>query len=150
MLTGKKKLKVVLDTNVYISALLFSGIPETIIELARDGDFELIISPDILFETGRILQEKFKFSKQEALYALSEIRRIATIVYPKTRITHIKDDPTDNRILECASEGSADYLVTGDKKHLRKLEKFQSCTILLPAEFIKKDFHKELYNENNF
>lgn len=131
------KFSVVFDTNIYISALLFGGIPEELFELARDDKIELTVSSAILLELGRILQDKFHFKRQEILYALHEIRRIATVVVPKTKIDAIKNDPSDNRILECALTGQANYIVTGDKKHLRSLNQFRNIKILLPAEFIK-------------
>ena len=132
------KNKVVLDTNIYISAIVFSGICEGIIDRAREGYFELLVSPLILLELGRVLQAKFSFSKREALYAISEIRRIAKIIIPKTIINAVKEDDADNRVLECAIEGGADYLVTGDRKHLRVLNSYKGVGILLPSEFIKK------------
>ena len=132
------KNKVVLDTNIYISAIVFSGICEEIIDRAREGYFELLVSPLILLELGRVLQAKFSFSKREALYAISEIRRIAKIIIPKTIINAVKEDDADNRVLECAIEGGADYLVTGDRKHLRVLNSYKGVGILLPSEFIKK------------
>ncbi len=138
MASGKNKLKIVLDTNVYVSALLFSGIPDGILELVRESRLELLVSSSILLELGRILRNKFKFPRREVLYALSEIRRIATVVAPKTKVNIVKDDDADNRILECAVDGQADYIITGDKKHLRPLSKYREIKILLPSEFIKE------------
>lgn len=137
MISGKSKPKIVLDTNVYISALLFSGIPEEIMEFVRDGQLELLVSPSILLELSRVLSDKFNFKRIEILYALSEIRRIATIILPDSRVNEIKNDDSDNRILECAIDGQANYIITGDKKHLRPLQKYKSIIILLPSEFIK-------------
>lgn len=138
MTSGKNRPKIVLDTNVYVSALLFSGIPEEIIDLVRDSRLELLVSPSILLELGRILREKFDFPRKEIIYALQEIRRIAVVVAPKNRINLIKNDDADNRILECAVEGRADYIVTGDKKHLRSIHHYRGIKILLPSEFIKE------------
>lgn len=131
------KNRVVLDTNIYISALVFSGICEEIIECAREGYFELLISPPILLELGTVLQDKFGFTKREALYAISEIKRIAEIIVPKIIIKAIKEDDADNRVLECAVDGAADYVVSGDKKHLCSLKEYKGIKIILPSEFIK-------------
>lgn len=133
-----KPLKIVLDTNVYISALLFSGIPDEILEMAREKEIEIYASPIILLEIGQVLQKKFSFPRKTILNILKEIKRIAKIIQPKEKIDFIKADPADNRILECALAAKADYIVSGDKKHLRKLEKFQNIPIVLPVEFIKK------------
>jgi len=137
MVSERNKLKIVLDTNVYVSALIFSGIPDEIIDLVREDRLELLVSPSILLELGRILREKFNFPRKEVFYALSEIRRIATVVTPNKKVNIVKDDDADNRVLECAIEGRAHYIITGDKKHLRSLGKCQDINILLPSEFIK-------------
>lgn len=133
-----KPLKIVLDTNVYISALLFSGIPDEILEMAREKEIEIYASPIILLEIGQVLQKKFSFPRKTILNILKEIKRIAKIIQPKEKIDFIKADPADNRVLECALAAKADYIVSGDKKHLRKIEKFQNIPIVLPVEFIKK------------
>ena len=138
MPSAKKAFKAVLDTNVYISALIFSGVPEEIIDLAREGYFALLVSPPILLELGRVLQDKFEFTQRETLYAVSEISRISKVIIPQTIINVVKEDTADNRVLECAVEGGADYIVTGDKKHLRVLNSYQGVQILLPSEFIKR------------
>jgi putative PIN family toxin of toxin-antitoxin system len=137
MVLENPKARIVLDTNIYISALLFSGIPEEILDLAREGKYELIISPSILLELGKILQAKFNFSKKEILFAFSEIKRISKLVIPCSKIDIIKDDPMDNHIIECAVDSGAQYIVTGDKKHLRSLASYRNIKILLPSEFIK-------------
>ena len=138
MTSEKNKLKVVLDTNVYISALLFSGVPEEIIGLARAGRIGLLVSPTIMLELGRILQDKFGFSRRETLYAVSGVRRIARIIVPKIKLDIVDKDESDNRILECAEAGGADYIITGDKKHLRPLARYKNIIIRTPSEFIKE------------
>jgi putative PIN family toxin of toxin-antitoxin system len=133
----KRKAKVVLDTNVFISALLFGGIPEEVIELVREKKIVLCTSNSILFELARILQVKFKFSRDAVLDVIFELKRIAKVVEPKNKLNIIKIDPSDNYVLECTVEAEADYIVTGDKKHLRALKKYKDIVILLPSEFIK-------------
>jgi putative PIN family toxin of toxin-antitoxin system len=137
MISGVHKLKVVLDTNVYISALLFGGVPEEIIELVRDGEIRLFVSAGILLELARVLEEKFKFPKRVILNVIAEIKRISSVVYPNEKIDAVKNDPMDNQILECAVAAQADILITGDKKHLRPLNRFRGIDIRLPGEFIK-------------
>jgi putative PIN family toxin of toxin-antitoxin system len=134
----KRKAKVVLDTNVFISALLFGGIPEEVIELVRDGGIILLTSNAILFESARVLQEKFKFPREVIFDLVSEIKRIAQMVEPKIKLNVIKFDPSDNPVLECAVEAKADYIVTGDKKHLRSLKKYNHIIIRLASEFMRE------------
>jgi putative PIN family toxin of toxin-antitoxin system len=130
--------KVVPDTNVYISALLCGGVPFQIIELAREKKIMMLTSSDILFELASVLQVKFKYPRKMALDVISEIKRLSGVVFTKTQIDAIKKDSTDNKILECAFDGKADYIVTGDKKHIRPLNQYRGIRILLPQEFIKE------------
>ena len=138
MVSAKNKLKVVLDTNVFISAILFGGIPQQIMESARNGEIELLTSSSILFELASILQGKFKFSRTIALDVISEIKRTSSVIFTKTKLSVIEKDHSDNMILECAVDGFADYIVSGDKKHLRPLNSFKGIKIRLPQEFIKE------------
>lgn len=137
MALGKNKFKIVLDTNVYISALLFGGVPEEIMEMVRNKEVVLYASPAILLELARILNEKFRFNKKMTIDVVSEIKRIGNIVYPKMKLDVIVNDSDDNVILECGVECRAHYIVTGDKKHLRPIKEYKGIKIVLPAEFIK-------------
>lgn len=138
MTLERNRLTIVLDTNIYLSALLFGGVPAEIIELARKKKINLAVSSPILLELARILQIKFHFQRKTILDVITEIKRISTVVFPQIKIDRIKEDPADNRILECAVSCQASYIVTGDKKHLRKLNSFQGILIRLPQEFIKE------------
>jgi len=69
---------------------------------------------------------------------IAEIKRIAEVIFPEININKIKEDTADNKILECAAACKADYIVTGDKKHIRQLNNFQGISIRLPQEFIKE------------
>lgn len=128
---------VVLDTNIYLSALIFQGgVTDQIIRLARLGRFECAVSPDILTEFKRILTKKFKFSEKEADEMVDRILAFAKLVYPRYRFTTIKKFDADNRILECAEEAMADYLVIGDKRHILPLKRFRDIQIISPRDFL--------------
>lgn len=132
--------KVVLDTNILISALaLFSESADQIIELARRGEIELYISKPILIEFKRVLTVKFRYSEHEANERLASIIRVATLVNPSERFSAIQNDESDNRILECAFAAKANFIVSGDK-HLKTLREFKSIKILPPSEFIRDYF----------
>ena len=128
--------KVVLDTNVFVSGLAFSGKPREILELAWKGEIEVYISPFILEELGDCLKEDFGWSKDEIMGVMRRIRTKTILVHPKTPISVIKEKKDDNRILECAIEGKVDYIISGDKRHLLPLRKYQGIWILSPAEFL--------------
>ena len=132
--------KVVLDTNVLISAILFGGFPRKCLELAIEGEIELYISKEIIREVEGVLsREKFNIAEENLRYIISSLDSIAEFVNPKNKLDIIKKDPQDNKILECAIESEADFIISGDT-HLLELSEFQKIKILETADFIKKYF----------
>lgn len=129
--------KLVLDTNVLISALHFGGRPREVLDLARHGQVELVLSDFILGETEKILRDKLHWEDRMLSLTLSRLRQTATVVEPRHKITIIKAKDADNRILECAVAGGADCLISGDKKHILPLKEYQRIRILSPADFLK-------------
>ena len=125
-----------LDTNVLISAVLFGGKPAEILELAAKEEISLVISPEILAEMSKVLNKKFNWPETNILKEIKAITSISIIVVPKTKIHKISDH-SDNRILECAVEGQANYIVTGDKKNLLPLKEFKNIPIITPNNFLK-------------
>ena len=140
MITGKKnpEVKVVLDTNVYISAILFGRKPEEIRKLSQEGKIELLVSEAIIAEVAGVLRKKFDWESWQISQVIDEIREIAILVIPHQTLSVIKEDKDDNRALECAVEGKAHYIISGDKRHLLSLKEYQGIRILSPAEFLRK------------
>ena len=138
MSTAKKNqnVKVVLDTNVYISAILFAGKPERIRKLSKEGKIEVFISEVVIAEIAEVLRRIFDWENWRISQTIDEIREIATLVTPRRTLSIIKEDEDDNRILECAAEGKVQYVVSGDK-HLLFLEKYEGIEILSPAQFLR-------------
>lgn len=132
-----KKPKVVIDTNVFISGLNFAGNPSEVLKLFIKGEMEVYISPFILEELERILSEKFQWSKNKVQKTLNLIKRRTTLVYPEVKVSVIKEKEDDNRILECAIESEAQYIVSGDKRHLLPLKEFRGIKILSPVKFLE-------------
>jgi len=130
-------LKVVADTNIYISAILFGGKPEKIRKLARKKKIELLISEIILAEIAEILKRKFNWPDWQISQTMESFRATTTLITPRHTLKVIKKHDPDNRILECAAEGRAQYIVSGDKHHLLPLKEYQGTKILSPAEFLK-------------
>lgn len=129
-------MKVVFDTNVYVSAFLVAGSQgEEALLLARRGRFLLYSSVPILTETARILRAKFHQSDEDIKAALKLIGRTARIVRPSIEIAVLKDHP-DNRILECAVKAQADLVVTGDR-HILRLKRFEVSAIVRLADFLR-------------
>lgn len=129
--------RAVFDTNVFVSAILFGGNPRRVLELARNGQVSLVTSSAILLELAKKLHEKFEWNQDEVKDVIEGIGGFAEVVSPKTKINKIKTDTDDNRILECAKEGSADFIVSGDKKHILPLKKFGKSRIVTPAQFLE-------------
>lgn len=130
-------IKVVADTNVYISAILFGGNSEKIRKLARDGEVELFISEVILAEIAGVLKRKFNWFDWQISEVIKDIRALTTLITPISTLSVIEEDESDNRVLECAAEGQAEYIISGDVHHLQPLEEYRGIRILSPADFLK-------------
>ena len=129
-------LRVVADTNIFISALNFGGTCDEVLSLARRNRIVIFVSPPILQEIQGVLRVKFGWSASKTREALNAIRAFTRLVAPQKSIHIIKEDEPDNRILECALEARATAVVTGDG-HLRKLHRYQGIEIQSPAEFLE-------------
>lgn len=127
--------RVVLDTNVYISALMFGGLPGSLLDLALLQSFVLVISPALLDELDEKLRLKFDVSTEDTATIRAKLEINAEIVRPDIVLDVIEDDPDDNRVLECAVKGSADYIVTGDR-HLLKLGSYEAISIVTVRQFL--------------
>ena len=136
--------RVVLDTNVLLSALGFEG-KETvkIWELAQAGRIHVFVSAFILWELERNLVKKAAFTSAEARALVAGVLQVARTVAPVVAIQVIKRKDSDNRILECAVAANADVLVTGNMRDLLPLASFQGIKILKPREFMDTYFLEE-------
>jgi uncharacterized protein len=130
-------MRVVADTNVYISALMFGGLPGYFLDLGLLRLFTLLASPAILDELQDKLCAKFDVQPEDANAVRAKLESVAELITPETTLDIVKDDPDDNRVLECASEGNADYLVSGDR-HLLKLKSYRGIAIVSVRQFIDK------------
>lgn len=129
-------MKVVFDTNIFISAFVIpGGKAEQAFLQAIKGTFALYTSISILTETAKKLKEKFGWEEERIIDLLKFIREVAIIL--KTRPTlHLLKDEQDNRVLECAEEGQVDYILTGDK-HLLLLREYKNMRIVKLADFLE-------------
>ena len=125
------------DTNIYISAYNFGGVPRRFIDLAAHDAFRLDISDAIVNETLRVLRDKFRW-KEDALRGVEDdMRSYTRHVTPTETLDVIKAHPPDNRVLECAAAAKSDYLVTGDKRHILPLGRYADIKIVKPAAFLE-------------
>jgi putative PIN family toxin of toxin-antitoxin system len=111
--------RVVADTNILISALMFDGLPGVVLKLALDRRFTLVTSKPLLDELDEKLREKFGVSTQDAAAIRAKLESVALLVDPDFMLNAVPDDPDDNRVLECAVDGKAECIVSGDRHLLR-------------------------------
>ncbi len=131
---------VTLDTNVLVSGSLWSGIPLIILKLIDEEKIGFVISVDIIKEYNKVMNRKDILEKMLKfnLQINDVVQRIienASKVNPVRKIVVVKDDPDDNKIIECAVEGNADFIITQDN-HLLKLKQYKSIKIITPEEFL--------------
>lgn len=135
--------RVVVDTNVYISALVFGGIPRAVLELAEEQVFTLAVSWPIQREVERILREKFGWTDERAVATCQKIWKVSLVVTPSQgQVVTVCPDPDDNRILECALAARVNVIVSGDH-HLLDLEEFERIPIVTPRQFLDRHFSAE-------
>ena len=127
---------VVLDTNIYISATFWQGMPYRIVQLALKQEILAFISQDIFNEIRRVLERDFGRSKPEIDRAIDSFALFTHSVEPKDRVSVIKDDPDDDRILECALASGAFCIVIQDN-HLLNLKEFRGIKNLSPKQFLQ-------------
>lgn len=97
---GGARLRVVVDTNVYVSAFLHTNRPIfQIYQQAARGGYHLLTSPDIVRELGKTLREKFQIVTEERIERMKAVVKIAELIIPQTSLHVIKEDDADNRIL---------------------------------------------------
>ncbi|MBI2654515.1 putative toxin-antitoxin system toxin component, PIN family [Candidatus Woesearchaeota archaeon] len=133
------KLKVVIDTNTVISAPLSEeGNPAKIFELLLLEEITNFTSYDIVEEVTEVFNRdkiKSKLLQNKIEFIINNFKKFSKFVKPVIKLIVIKDDPEDNRILECAETANVDYIVSGDE-HLKKLKIYKNIKIVSPKEFL--------------
>lgn len=128
-------LRIVLDTNVYISAAILGRVCEEIIQTCRFSNLKVFISQDIIGELKEKLFQKFLWQDEQINVFLESILEFCEVVKADEEIHYIKDDPDDDKILECAVTSKCDFMVSGDK-HILKLKSYKSIRIVNPSDFL--------------
>jgi putative PIN family toxin of toxin-antitoxin system len=129
-------MRVVADTNVFISALMFGGLPGVFLDLALSPEFTLVASKALLDELDEKLRGKFAVSGRDALLIRARLEGKADLVSPDFELNAVPDDPDDNRVLECAVAGKADFIVSGDR-HLLRIGNYAGIAIVTVREFLE-------------
>jgi putative PIN family toxin of toxin-antitoxin system len=135
-------MRLVLDTNVVASAVLWGGVPRLLLQAGREKRVSLFTSIRLLAELTDILVRP-KFEKKLAASGLTieqivdRYTELAALVQPAAIAPTVLDDPDDDQVLPCAVSARADLIVSGDRRHLIPLGRFEGMPIILPAEALR-------------
>jgi len=123
-------LRVVLDTNVLVSAVVSDGKPRKLFMKGLENKFSIVTSDLLLAEFARVVRRsKFRTNDREIRRMTLALRSSAEVINVKTRFSVVKDDPEDDVVIETAYDGHADFIVTGDN-HLLALQRFRGIEII--------------------
>jgi len=130
-------MKVILDTNIFISGIFWKGSSNKTITNWKEGKFTLVTSLEGVSEIIKVLEDfKIKLSDDMIQEWVDLIVRNSIIIEPREKIEAVKDDPKDNIFIETAVAGNVDYIISQDN-HLLKLKEFRGIKIITPEEFNK-------------
>lgn len=124
------------DTNVYVSAIFWGGKPRHVIDLGRDGKIQIFTSEDIEKEILDKLMIKFGLNSDDAGRVMADFSTFTKPVRVSRRIHVVKDDPDDDKFIECTVECGAEFIISGDKR-LLKMKKYEGIDIMNAATFLK-------------
>ncbi len=130
-------MKVIIDTNVFISGVFWSGAPAKILQLWRKGTLQLVLSNDILEEYHRVVSEiSTKFSDIDISEIMTLLIKTAVVCDTKRFKKQVCTDPDDDMFLECAVTNQIRYIVSGDKE-LLKTSGYKNISVLKPIDFLR-------------
>jgi len=126
--------RVLLDTNVLVSAILFGGVPRSLLEHGIRGELDLVTSPALMDELEELLHRKFGFPAEAARQVRAELELLADVVRPKV-VPRVLRDRDDDEVLAAALTGDAEVIVTGDND-LLEVGSHRGVQILPPRDFL--------------
>jgi len=142
--TEKSHPRVLFDTNILISALVFGGDPARILMAALEGEFRLVTSNILIAELVDVVNKKFPLSTQDLELLKEQIYNKFDIVSP-TDSLDVLNDTDDNRVLEAAIKGECEFIVTGDRE-LLDLGRYKKIKIVSVSDFLNLSFVNKLDN----
>lgn len=131
-------IKIVLDANVFISALFWKGAPYQMVQKIIKGEILNFTSPQILQEIKEKLLIKFELPPEKVKEFLEIIVFNSKIIRPEKEVDIVRKDPKDNKIIECALGAKAPFIISGDK-HLLEIKEYRGIRIISPKEFLSID-----------
>ena len=134
--------RVVIDTNIYISAIFWNGKPREVIDLGRDGKITIFTPLDIENEIAGKLRTTFKLAEEDVNQILLDFSTFTLPIRINKQLIVVQDDPGDNKFIECALECKANYIISGDT-HLLNLKEYEGIKIIKSSEFLKVFYKQE-------
>lgn len=132
-------MKVVFDTNVVASASFWRGAPFDCLAAWAQGRYEAVVSPALLAEYYETTEElRADYPGRDFVPWAETLAESAALVFPTERASGATRDPDDEMVLECALAAGADFIVSGDKRHLLPLKMFRGIPIVNPADFRRR------------
>ncbi|UCG25627.1 MAG: putative toxin-antitoxin system toxin component, PIN family [Chloroflexota bacterium] len=134
-------MRIVLDTNIYVSNLISErGNPAKIVRWWLEGQYDVLVSQPVIDEILRVtgyerIQKKYSQVRENRLEFAALIAEQALWIEPQEKLDVISSDQSDNRYVECAVAGGANYIITGDE-HLLELGEYEGIMVLTPAAFV--------------
>ncbi|MFH0869630.1 MAG: putative toxin-antitoxin system toxin component, PIN family [archaeon] len=133
-------MRITADVNILVSSTFWSGDSDKVLRMIENDEAELVLSAEILDDFRKVLdypeiKDKIRGKGLEMNRTVEKIESISTIVRPETRLDVVKEDPDDNKILECALAGKVDYVISNDK-HLLKVKEYSGIRIIKPEELL--------------
>lgn len=135
-------MKVVLDVGQFVSAVIVpQGHPAQMVAAWREGAFELVTSLPVLEDLRRVLsyprlRKRHQWTDEEIEVFVGSLALAANVMTGELEVDAVPEDPSDNKVLACAMEGGADYIVASDE-HLTKLGSFAGIPIVTPRRFLE-------------
>ena len=129
--------KLTFDTNILISSTLWkNSVSRKLLDKLILQSEEIFITEEILEEYCKVLKRDFNLSEEEIEEKAEVILSFVKVITPLSKINVIKEDPTDNKVLECAEESRSEYIISYDQ-HLLDLKEYKGIKIVLPEDFLK-------------
>jgi uncharacterized protein len=129
-------MKIVLDTNVFISGIFFSGPPSRILKAWQDQKLQIVISTKIINEYRRVAEEfSSKYHQIDILPIIELVTIHSQIIDTEGINITLCEDSDDDKFIECALAGKCNIIVSGDK-HLLKLKRYKNIMIMKPSDFV--------------
>lgn len=131
------KIKIVIDTNVFLSAIFFKGIPAVVVRLGEAKVIQIITSKPLLDELEDKLTDKFNQPPSMTKKVIKRIKKQASLVKISGKTKFSVKDPKNHMVVETALKGKAKFVVSGDH-HLKELKEYKGIKFINPSDFIKK------------